>query len=76
MGSTAQRKQPVMSDVQSLVGKAASIKHQPKSQRYYFDVGIGSVCLSGADTRGAFCLLEGESCAGHRRASPHTHARG
>src|SRR5262245_7422095 len=39
-------------------GRAPSIKHQPKSKRYYFDVGIGGVCLSGADTGGASCLLD------------------
>ena len=32
-------------------GGAPAIKHQPKSKRYYIDVGIGSVCLRGADTR-------------------------
>ena len=36
----------------------ATIKHQPKGNRVYFDVGIGSVCLTGADTGGAYCLLE------------------
>jgi len=36
----------------------ATIKHQPKGKRVYFDVGIGSVCLTGADTGGAYCLLE------------------
>ena len=39
-------------------GRAPSIKHQPRSKRYYFDVGIGGVCLSGADTGGAYCLLD------------------
>jgi hypothetical protein len=37
--------------------RAPSVKHQPRSKRYYFDVGIGSVCLGGADTGGAYCLL-------------------
>ena len=35
-----------------------SIKHKPKPVRSYFDVGIGSVCLSGKDTDGGYCLLE------------------
>ena len=38
--------------------RAPAIKHQPRSKRYYFDVGIGCVCLSGADTGGAYCLLD------------------
>jgi quercetin dioxygenase-like cupin family protein len=37
---------------------APSIKYQPRSKRYYFDVGIGSVCLSGEDTGGKYCLIE------------------
>jgi hypothetical protein len=46
-----------MLNVQTFSHRAPSIKHQPKSKRYYFDVGIGVVCLSGADTGGAYCLL-------------------
>src|SRR5262249_14039383 len=40
------------------------IKHQPKSKRYYFDVGIGSVCLFGEDTGGAYTLLEASLAPG------------
>ena len=29
-----------------------------KSRRYYFDVGIGSICLSDGDTGGTYCLLK------------------
>ena len=47
-----------MLNVQAFMHRAPSIKHQPSSKRYYFDVGIGSVCLSGADTGGAYCLLD------------------
>ena len=47
-----------MLNVQAFMHPAPSIKHQPRSKRYYFDVGIGSVCLSGADTGGAYCLLD------------------
>ena len=53
---------------------ALSIRHQPRSQRYYFDVGIGSICLSGADTGGAYCLLE-VSLASGVAVPRHTHTR-
>ena len=39
---------------QAFAHRAPSIKYQPKSKRYYIDVGIGAVCLSGADTGGAY----------------------
>lgn len=55
-------------------GKAPSIKHQPGSKRYYFDVGLGSVCLSGIDTGGAYCLLE-VSLAPGMAVPRHTHTR-
>ena len=55
-------------------GRAPSIKYQPRSKRFYFDVGIGSVCLSGTDTGGAYCLLE--VSAGSGVSVPrHTHTR-
>ena len=38
--------------------RAHLVTHRPKADRVYFDVGIGSVCLAGADTGGAYCLLE------------------
>ena len=74
MGSTAQKKPPVMFHIQPFIRSAASIKHQPKSTRYYFDVGIGSVCLAGVDTGGAFCLLE-VSLASGMGVPRHTHTR-
>lgn len=54
--------------------KAPLIKHQPRSKRYYFDVGIGSVCVSGADTGGAYCLLEVNLAPGIG-VPRHTHTR-
>jgi quercetin dioxygenase-like cupin family protein len=54
--------------------RAPSIKYQPRSKRYYFDVGIGSICLSGADTGGAYCLLE-VSLASGISVPRHTHTR-
>jgi mannose-6-phosphate isomerase-like protein (cupin superfamily) len=53
---------------------APAIKHQPRSKRHYFDVGIGSICLSGTDTEGAYCLLE-VSLAPGMSVPRHTHAR-
>src|SRR5262249_27415200 len=55
-------------------GRAASIKYQPRSKRFYFDVGIGSVCLSGADTGGAYCFLEVSAAPGVS-VPRHTHTR-
>ena len=34
------------------------ITHCPQTKRRYFDVGLGAICLAGADTGGAFCLLD------------------
>ncbi len=47
-----------MLNVEAFMHRAPAIKHQPRSKHYYFDVGIGCVCLSGADTGGAYCLLD------------------
>ena len=63
-----------MHKIQIAIQKAPSIKHQPRSKRYYFDVGIGSVCLSGEDTGGAYCLLE-VSLAPGIGVPRHTHTR-
>jgi quercetin dioxygenase-like cupin family protein len=54
--------------------RPSAVKHGPASNRYYFDVGIGSVCLSGADTGGAFCLLE-VGLAPNISVPRHTHTR-
>jgi len=54
--------------------QVASLKHQPKADRVYFDVGIGSVCLAGADTGGAYCLLEVALAPG-MGVPRHTHTR-
>jgi quercetin dioxygenase-like cupin family protein len=63
-----------MHDIPALAHRALSVKHQPRSNRYYFDVGIGSVCLSGADTGGAYCLLEVGLAPG-MSVPRHTHTR-
>jgi mannose-6-phosphate isomerase-like protein (cupin superfamily) len=63
-----------MLNVQAINPKAPSIKHQSRSKRCYFDVGIGSVCLSGTDTGGAYCLLEIGLAPG-MVVPRHTHSR-
>jgi quercetin dioxygenase-like cupin family protein len=63
-----------MHNVQGVIRRAPAIKHQPRSKRWYFDVGIGSVCLSGADTGGAYCLLEVALAPG-MSVPRHTHTR-
>ena len=63
-----------MHHVPALAYRAPSVKHQPISTRYYFDVGIGSICLSGADTGGKYCLLEAGLAPG-MSVTRHTHTR-
>jgi len=63
-----------MHGAQTAIQAAPSIKHQPRFKRYYFDVAIGSVCLSGEDTGGAYCLLE-VSLAPGIGVPRHTHTR-
>jgi len=63
-----------MHGAQTAIQAAPSIKHQPRVKRYYFDVGIGSVGLSGKDTGGAYCLLE-VSLAPGIGVPRHTHTR-
>ena len=73
--STATEKQPsLVPNAEASIRKAPSIKHQPRAKRYYFDVGLGSVCLSGTDTGGAYCLLE-VSLAPGMGVPRHTHTR-
>jgi quercetin dioxygenase-like cupin family protein len=54
--------------------RAPAIKYQPRSKRSYFDVGIGSICLSGVETGGKYCLLE-VSLASGISVPRHTHTR-
>jgi quercetin dioxygenase-like cupin family protein len=63
-----------MLDPPAFPPKVHAIKHQPKSHRYFFDVAIGSICLSGADTGGAYCLLEVNLASGIG-VPRHTHTR-
>ena len=74
MRIASQEKQSFVATVQASIRRAPSVKHQPQSKRFYFDVGLGSVCLSGADTGGAYCLLE-VSLAPGMAVPRHTHTR-
>jgi quercetin dioxygenase-like cupin family protein len=75
MSTAAPRKeQSLVPNAPATIRKAPSIKHQPRAQRYYFDVGLGAVCLSGKDTGGAYCLLD-VSLAPGMGVPRHTHTR-
>ena len=67
-------KKTLAENTRTSIDRAPSVKHQPKSKRFYFDVGLGSVCLSGTDTGGAYCLLE-VSLAPGIAVPRHTHTR-
>ena len=74
MSPTTQKQPSQVPNAQASTLKAPAIKHQPRSQRYYFDVGIGAVCLSGEDTGGAYCLLDVGLAPGVG-VPRHTHTR-
>jgi quercetin dioxygenase-like cupin family protein len=75
MGTTsAQKEKSFTASDEKPIHRAPSIKHKPKPKRSYFDVGIGSVCLSGQDTGGAYCLLEAGLAPG-MGVPRHTHTR-
>jgi quercetin dioxygenase-like cupin family protein len=51
-----------------------AVKYQSKPKRYYFDVALGSILLSGKDTGGAYCLLDLRVAPG-KGVPRHTHTR-
>src|SRR5262249_50306837 len=53
---------------------APVVKYQPKPKRYYFDVALGSILLSGKDTGGAYGLLDLRVAPG-KGVPRHTHTR-
>ena len=55
-------------------GIAPVVKHQSNPKRYYFDVALGSILLSGEDTGGAYCLLDVRVAPG-LGVPRHTHTR-
>src|SRR5215469_7947493 len=74
MTTTTQKQPSLVPNAQGSIRKSPSIRHQPRAERYYFDVGLGSICLSGTDTGGAYCLLE-VSLAPGMAVPRHTHTR-
>src|SRR5215469_2182738 len=74
MTTATQKQSPLVANLQGSVRKAQSIRHQPRAKRYYFDVGLGCLCLSGTDTGGAYCLVE-VSLAPGMGVPRHTHTR-
>lgn len=63
-----------MSNIQAISDIAPAVKYQPKPKRYYFDVALGSILLSGKDTGGAYCLLNLRVAPG-LGVPRHTHTR-
>ena len=63
-----------MSNIQAISDIAPAVKYQPKPKRYYFDVALGSILLSGEDTGRAYCLLD-LSVAPGLGVPRHTHTR-
>ena len=74
MSTTAEKSESLTSKAQVSIRRAPSVKYQPRNERYYFDVGIGSVVLTGADTGGAYCLIEASLAPGIG-VPRHTHTR-
>src|SRR5258708_24992282 len=55
-------------------GGAPSAKHKTQSRRWYYDVAIGSECLSGQDTGGSYSMFE--LCLGSGKGvARHIHTR-
>src|SRR5262249_16736182 len=63
-----------MSNIQAISGIAHAVRSQRKPKRYYFDVALGSILLSGEDTGGAYCLLDMRVAPG-KGVPRHTHTR-
>ena len=63
-----------MSNIQAISDIAPAVKYQPKPKRYYFDVALGSILLSGEDTGRAYCLLDLSVSPG-LGVPRHTHTR-
>ena len=58
----------------NLTQQPLKVIHRPQPKRRYFDVGLGAICLAGADTGGAYCLLDVALAPGIG-VPRHTHTR-
>ena len=63
-----------MSNIEVISVIAPGVRYQQKPKRYYFDVALGSILLSGEDTGGAYCLLDMRVAPG-KGVPRHTHTR-
>jgi mannose-6-phosphate isomerase-like protein (cupin superfamily) len=63
-----------MFNAQAIANVAPAIKYHPDPKRYYFDVTLGSILLSGEDTGGAYSLVELRVAPG-KGIARHTHTR-
>src|ERR1700746_3807186 len=61
-------------NIETIVETAPAIKYQRKATRYYFDVALGSILLTGEDTGGAYCLLDMRVAPG-KGVPRHIHTR-
>ena len=74
MTTASQKRELLRPNPHALDHRVLSINHKPRPKRSYFDVGIGSVCLSGEDTGGAYRLLE-VALAPRMGVPRHSHKR-
>ena len=65
---------PKIDGVRNISGTVPAVRYQQKPKRYYFDVALGSILLSGEDTGGAYCLLDMRVAQG-KGVPRHTHTR-
>jgi quercetin dioxygenase-like cupin family protein len=65
---------PKIDGVRNISGIAPAVRYQRKLKRYYFDVALGSILLSGEETGGAYCLLDIRVAPG-KGVPRHTHTR-
>ena len=65
---------PRIDGVRNVSNIAPTVRYQQKPKRYYFDVALGSILLSGEDTGGAYCLLDMRVAPG-KGVPRHTHTR-
>ena len=65
---------PQIDSVRNISGFAPAVRYQRKPKRYYFDIALGAILLSGEETGGAYCLLDMRVAPG-KSVPRHTHTR-